>query len=287
MRAKTWRRSAAWLTLAAACAGGLRGDTFTCNLPDGRSVERVIGGRNVAHARFPWQVAVYPGGGLCGGSLIGASWVLTAAHCVDEAPRRPGMQTMPAAVVRVVHGATDLRRAQAASHRRVANIYVHPRYNGNVAYGNDIALLRLSEPIAGARASYANLLPTADAARKFVVSGACAVVSGYGVTSSGQASPVLQAAALPIVDQRICGRIYGGAISAGNICAGFRQGGIGSCYGDSGGPLVVEGLGGEGSYVLAGVVSWGVRGCVDPGKPGVYARVSHYMPWIMQTIRGR
>ena len=250
----------------------------------GEVVPQVVGGCPVKHERFPWQVAVFPGDSLCGGSLIDADWVLTAAHCVDES-ELSGMQTMPASAVHVVHGASDLRRAQAASHRRVANIYPHPRYNGNVAYGNDIALLRLSEPIAGARASYANLLPTAEAARKFIVSGACAVVSGYGMTSSGQASPVLQAAALPIVDQRICSRIYGSKISAGNICAGFRQGGIGSCYGDSGGPLVVEGLGGEDSYVLAGVVSWGVKSCVDPGRPGVYARVSHYMPWIMPTMR--
>ena len=287
MSAKAWRRSAVWLTLAAAVAGGLRGDTFECKLPSGRSVARVIGGRDVTHEQYPWQVAVYPGGVFCGGSLIGASWVLTAAHCVDGS-RRPGMQTIAASDVRVVHGATDLRRAQAASHRRVANIYVHPGYDGDPTNGNDIALLRLSEPIAGARASYANLLPTAEAARKFVVPEACAVVTGYGATSSGGGiSPVLQAAALPIVSRDACRQAYGSAISAGEVCAGLARGGKDSCQGDSGGPLVVEGLAAGGShYVLAGVVSWGA-GCAEAGKYGVYARVSHYMPWIMQTIRGR
>ena len=284
MIAKARRMIAAWLTLAAALAANAQ--TFEC-MRNGRSVEKVIGGSNARHEQFPWQVALFSSAGdfSCGGSLIGARWVLTAAHCVDGS-HAPGMQTMPASAVYVVHGATDLRRTQSASHRGVAQIYPHPGYNGDVAHGNDIALLRLSAPIAGARASYADLLPTQETARRFVGSGVCAVVSGYGVTSSGEASPVLQAASLPLVDPRICRRIYGRAISAGNICAGFPQGGIGSCYGDSGGPLVVEGLG-YGQYVLVGVVSWGAQGCVDPGLPGVYARVSHYMPWIVRTIPGR
>jgi secreted trypsin-like serine protease len=34
--------------------------------------------------KYPWQVRLYANDqiGLCGGSIIAAEWVLTAAHCV-------------------------------------------------------------------------------------------------------------------------------------------------------------------------------------------------------------
>ncbi|KAK3599543.1 hypothetical protein CHS0354_006678 [Potamilus streckersoni] len=52
--------------------------------------------------------------------------------------------------------------------------------------------------------------------------------------------------------------------------------------GDSGGPMVCNGL-------LAGVASWTIKGCGanDPSGtfPSVYVRVSHYIDWIMNTIR--
>lgn len=60
------------------------------------------------------------------------------------------------------------------------------------------------------------------------------------------------------------------------LCAGdINGGGEDACQGDSGGPLVM----GDGSRVLAGVVSWG-HGCGQPGYPGVYAQVSSYVDWI-------
>ncbi|NBS31226.1 MAG: hypothetical protein EBS76_12060, partial [Actinobacteria bacterium] len=60
------------------------------------------------------------------------------------------------------------------------------------------------------------------------------------------------------------------------ICAGAVGGGVDSCFGDSGGPLIVRD---DNAVLLAGVVSAGF-GCAQPDFPGLYTRVTSYLPWL-------
>ena len=55
-----------------------------------------------------------------------------------------------------------------------------------------------------------------------------------------------------------------------------------SCHGDSGGPLITQE---DDHFTQIGVVSWGM-GCAEPDAPGVYARVTSQLEWILSNIRG-
>ncbi|XP_008579820.1 PREDICTED: kallikrein-13-like [Galeopterus variegatus] len=88
----------------------------------------------------------------------------------------------------------------------------------------------------------------------------------------------LQCANIQLRSDEECRQVYPGKITPNMLCAGSKEGGKDSCEGDSGGPLVCNGT-------LHGIVSWGDFPCGQPNRPGVYTRVSQYVPWIHETIR--
>lgn len=54
--------------------------------------------------------------------------------------------------------------------------------------------------------------------------------------------------------------------------------------GDSGGPLMLQQDNQESVYfVLIGIVSYGYE-CAKDNFPGVYTRVSSFLPWIQQHL---
>lgn len=275
------------VTVSTAAVSG----TFSCLTPERNATSRIVGGQDVSHDQYPWQVSISRrgsdplGGHFCGGVLIGAEWVATAAHCVKQFAGKPGD-------LQVVHGVTDLSK-ERGTRRGVAKIFVHERY-GQVR-GSDIALLKLSKPITGAKRSYA-LLPKSDIAERFVFSEACAVVTGWGVQRPGGAIPEqLNAVSIPLVDNETCEAAYRQHYGSNyyipdtDLCAGFPQGGKDSCQGDSGGPLVVEG--GPRGYVLAGIVSRGGYKteagfyCALEEGYGIYTRVSSFLSWMLNIIK--
>jgi len=224
---------------------------------------RIVGGVEAKPGAHPHQVSLQTSSGFhyCGGSLIAADWVLTAAHCTT------GDSPSAVHVHAAVHDIFDDQEGfeQTLS---VAEIFIHDRY-GSSGYGYDASLLRLAtNAVVGDRAQ-----PIKLAEAGFIPTG-MATCTGWGTTSNGGSPAKLQEVVVPLVDDATCSQQYPGEIDETMICAG--QEGKDSCQGDSGGPLIVQF---NGEPVLVGIVSWG-RGCGLDGYSGVYGEVQAMRDWI-------
>jgi len=228
---------------AVAATAGLRPPT----------AEAVVGGRAVPAGDHAFMAAILDGGSqFCGGSVIAARWVLTAAHCVPDGD---------ATGLSVAVGHVDWTRGTEIA---VTEVHVHPQYDAD-ASSNDAALLFLAAdaPVAPIRLAG----PGDDALE---ADGARAVVAGWGsqVPLIGQLPPLdssLREADLTLAGDDECSA---DPTAATQVCAEELL--ADSCQGDSGGPLFAETPAGD---VQIGVVSYGT-GCGIPTFAGVYSEVN-------------
>lgn len=228
-------------------------------------IPRIINGQDAKPGEIPYQVSLQTkkqNFHFCGGSILTANYVITAAHCVVG--NKPDN-------IQVVVG--TLKLSEPKSLHLVEQIITHKDYNPRDAWKNDIALLKLKEPIVMTDEIKAIPLPHHNAVFK---PNQKAVVSGWGrLLFNGPTPDHLQRADLVIADQTYCVKKYaefGLNVHDSQICAYDPKVMRGSCNGDSGGPLTVNG-------VLVGLVSW-ANGCAKTDYPTVYTRVPDFLDWI-------
>jgi len=248
---------------------------------------RIIGGTEAPPGSWPSQAALLassqPDPNLaqfCGGTLIAATWVLTAAHCVD-------FLTSPSQL-NVAIGINDLNAVTPADRKPISEIAIHPDWNDET-FEWDFALLRLQT---GSAQPTTDLITPTKAGE--TVGGKPARIAGWGCTlqvskedcgTSGGYPSKLREAEVQFVSDSDCGSgtSYGSFFnSAMMICAGiYPAGGKDTCFGDSGGPVTASV---DGRAVLAGITSWGTEPCGIPNYPGVFARVTSGLDWIYETM---
>lgn len=290
MRLNPIRSIVAVLALLAMPAGVLVAPAAAVNTPS-----PIIGGTEADITDVPWQVGLIfanPAAGpdlyeaqFCGGSVINARWVATAAHCLVD---NNGRVTKPRKI-NIIAGVDDLEVPRGTSEYRVSAIVVSPGYEGGI---NDIALIQIVgqfdltdpgiEPVT---------LPLALDGDDFPALNNDILVSGWGewvAFEAGETPFMLQKATLDVLAAPLsddCGDYAAGDWNYRyEMCVGVTEGGRDTCQGDSGGPYVALNLDGDGDGTaeptLVGVTSWG-NGCADAGLPGFATRVSAYVDWMI------
>lgn len=259
--------SASLVVAALPASAGEKGEV------DSPHQQRIVAGGQASQGEYPWY-AVFDSSVLCGGSVIAPTWVLTAAHCVQE---RNGA-TVPPSEVAFRVGDVDFGQGERLT---AAQIVVHPDYNA-ITSSNDIALVRVNET---ASVAPIELADADDAALE--ADGVMSTVIGFGTTSTGgPTSNRLLEVDVPVISDAECRNDYPGLVDATMLCAGSptddpNDPGPDSCQGDSGGPLFA---GPDGAEIQTGIVSFGNECGV--GEPGVYSQVSTYDAWITGVLDG-
>ncbi|KAB0792019.1 hypothetical protein PPYR_13980 [Photinus pyralis] len=260
-----------------------------CGRRSERRTAKVVGGEDAAEGEFPWLVSLTRRGAhFCGGSLITDRHVLSAGHCLCS-----GSSEIPAGQIRVTLGQHVLSEESAEKFEvAVKSSTLHPDYTcGKVK--NDLAILELERQVKWSDVVHPACLPAGlqeDGHNRFV--DVLATVAGWGWTNEnnnlGSRGDRLQKAKVNILEREQCQRWFKSQgkktkIQETQICAGYEQGGIDSCWADSGGPLMTTSDSGE-KIIVVGVVSTGI-GCARPSLPGIYTRVSDYIPWIRSVVK--
>lgn len=253
------RTAAVVAATAAAAATALLGSPTAQAAP-----QPIVGGTTTTTTAYPFMMQITDASGnqFCGGTLVAAKKVVTAAHCMA------GESTSG---VRVVGGRTYLNGTNGTV-SKVSKIWVNPDYT-DATNGDDVAVLTLSTSMSYTPASYVSSSQTGVYA-----AGTTARIIGWGTTSeNGSSSNQLRTATVPVVSDSSCKSSYGSDfVQTDMVCAGYTSGGVDTCQGDSGGPLLIGG-------VLAGITSWG-EGCAEAGYPGVYTRLTTFSNLVTAQV---
>lgn len=247
-----------------------------------RAEKRIVKGSVTERHSRPFQVALYTQIGedgelgFCGGSLIDAEWILTAAHCCYQ-------HGEPVDNIRAILGAHSLYNTYENGRRvvRVSEVVVHPDWDPETT-ANDIALMKLTHAVQLNEIIDTIHLPFLNQTT-FNFAGQGVVVSGWGIATEGVPfiSPTLREKRMTVLNDGTCNAQYFGLLPETTICA-FHSTDAGICKGDNGGPMTLYHRATE-QTLLIGIVSFvGADGC-SSRVPSVFTRVTQYMEWISEV----
>ncbi|XP_037384506.1 vitamin K-dependent protein Z [Talpa occidentalis] len=234
-------------------------DRCACGAPGPPS-----GGRG--RRAFPWQVKLASAAGedFCSGVLLRADFVLTTAGCALRHPsvrvktglHRPGREP-PATAVRSVH--------------------VHLRHHPDSG-DNDLALLRLAQPVRCPDAGLPICLPERDFAERVLIPGTGGLLSGWTLNGS-QLGPAPTQLPVTRLDDEACGRALNATVTTRSYCEGGA--GAGTRHWAGGGLVAREH---RGTWFLTGLLSAAPPRESAPATV-LLTRVPRFSLWVRQVTQ--
>ncbi|KAG4075983.1 hypothetical protein HA402_003809 [Bradysia odoriphaga] len=268
-----------------------------CGLEAPEVVPYIVGGERVNITKVPWHTGIFTDiasrstfSQICGGTIINAKLVISAAHCFWDAVEN---RLYEASNFKVGAGkyyrdfyATEPTKPQLVD---VAQIIAKQEYNDYAGYyALDIALLILVDHFEFNSYIKPICLETnLNFNEKYVQPGLVGKVAGWGLEESGgKSSPELKYIDLPAIEYNECKQKLSAElqlfITGDKFCAGYTTGQA-VCRGDSGGGLVFpKQVGSSTVYFLRGIVSTGGNkgGSCDNDKYTLFTNVQYHIEMV-------
>ncbi|KAK1341930.1 hypothetical protein QTO34_016681 [Cnephaeus nilssonii] len=202
---------------------------------DSQPQGRIVGGKVCPKGECPWQAAlILDGRLLCGGTLIDTTWVVSAAHCFD---RVKSLENLTAVV-----GEHDLSEKEGTEQeRQVVQIIVPDKYIKRKT-NHDIALLRLSRPVAFTDYAVPLCLPEKAFSERTLAFIRFSTVSGWGqLLDRGAMALELMTIDVPRLMTQDCleqskRKAAAPKLTENMFCAGYLDGSKDACQGTAGAP---------------------------------------------------
>ncbi|CAG4952869.1 unnamed protein product [Colias eurytheme] len=239
---------------------------------------RIAGGSPANLGEYPYQAGLISditgttGRGVCGGSLLSANRVVTAAHCWFDGRNRAWRFEVVLGSITLFHGGTRIF---------ADNVVMHAQWNpSNIR--NDIAMILLSVNVGSTNLISPIGLPSGSQLNENFA-GETAIASGYGLTGDNvniSNNQFLSGVRLSVITNSVCRRSFPFNLQDSNICTS-GSGGTSTCRGDSGGPLAVTR---NNRKILIGITSFGSASGCTRGFPAAFVRVTSFIDFINSNL---
>ncbi|KAK2853937.1 hypothetical protein Q5P01_006598 [Channa striata] len=250
--------------------------------------KRMIGGRLAPVV--PWHAMIYISdnvldGGYAGGALISDRWILTAGRNLFVRKSRQDIQGTNPVIPKVYLGIS--KRAEASNEHEVQKVVLHPAFQNQSDWDNDLALIQLKKAVV--MSNKVTPIPLPDSGHNLANTvGGVGLIAGWGWGIHLTPSALLKYIKLPLANHSECKEEYKRIAFTPDVddkmfCTGITTYQENVCFGDAGGALAVTDAE-TGDIYAAGILSYD-KAC-NRHNYGVYMKISSYLPWIHSVIRG-